>query len=86
VELDLIARDKNAIVFVEVKARASDEFGTPDSAVDKEKRENLVRAASAYLRAARATWDQARFDIVSVTFNENIRIEHLRDAFHRPPL
>jgi putative endonuclease len=86
VELDLIARDKEAIVFVEVKSRASDEFGTPDSAVDKDKRENLVRAASAYLRIAKATWDQARFDIVTVTFEEKLRIEHLRDAFNRPPL
>jgi len=86
VELDLIARDNDAIVFVEVKSRGSDEFGAPDRAVDEEKRQNLMRAASAYLRTARARWEQARFDIVSVTFDSQVRIEHVRDAFSRAPL
>jgi putative endonuclease len=86
VELDLIARHGETIVFVEVKTRASDEFGAPDQAVDQEKRENLVRAASAYMHAASAVWERARFDIVSVTFDPIVRIEHIKDAFARPPL
>src|SRR5918996_3667307 len=73
VEIDMIARDDETIVFVEVKTRASDEFGTPDQAVDQEKRAHLVRAASAYLRAADAAWDRARFDIVSVTLGPGTR-------------
>ena len=80
-ELDIVARDGETIVFVEVKTRASDDFGTPDEAVDAEKREHLVRAASAYLHAAGAKWEQARFDIVSVLFEGTTRIEHIRDAF-----
>ncbi len=84
VEIDLVARHGGVIVFVEVKTRASDEFGTPDRAVDREKRENLARAASAYLHAAGSTWDQARFDIVSVTFDPGVRIQHIQDAFQRP--
>ena len=86
VELDIVARHEEAIVFVEVKTRASDEFGTPDRAVDQDKRDNLVRAASAYMRAASAAWERARFDIVSVTFNPRARVEHIRDAFIAPPL
>jgi putative endonuclease len=86
VELDLVARDAGAIVFVEVKSRKSDEFGTPDQSVDREKRENLFRAASAYLHTAGASWQQARFDIVSVTFDGETRIDHIRDAFARPPI
>src|SRR5918996_540303 len=81
VEIDMIARDGETIVFVEVKTRASDEFGTPDQAVDHEKRAHLVRAA----------WDRARFDIVSVTMGPDARsvpveIRHIKDAFSRPPI
>jgi putative endonuclease len=86
IELDLVAHDGATIVFVEVKTRASDEFGTPDQAVDHEKREHLIRAASAYLRAAEASWSRARFDIVTVTFEGGVRIGHIRDAFSRPPI
>lgn len=83
-ELDIVARDGDTIVFVEVKTRTSSEFGTPDRAVDDEKRRHIVRAARAYLRRARAGWDQARFDIVNVIIDKGEAIEHLRDAF-RPP-
>jgi putative endonuclease len=85
VELDIVALDGGTIVFVEVKTRSSDEFGTPDQAVDAEKREHLARAASAYLHTADATWERARFDIVTVTFEGQVRIGHIRDAF-RPKL
>jgi putative endonuclease len=84
VELDLVARDGETIVFVEVKTRASDEFRTPDQAVDAEKREHLIRAAAAYLRVAEVGWERARFDIVSILFERRTRIEHLRDAFSAP--
>ena len=83
-ELDIVARHGETIVFVEVKTRASDEFRTPDQAVGADKREHLIRAASAYLHAADAGWDRARFDIVSVLFEGKARIEHIRDAFSRP--
>jgi putative endonuclease len=84
VELDLVATEGGIVVFVEVKTRASTEFGTPDEAVDAEKRRHLIRAASAYLRITESTWEHARFDIVSVTFEGRTRIEHIRDAFSRP--
>ena len=80
-ELDIVARDGGTIVFVEVKTRSTDEFGAPDRAVDEEKRRHIVRAAQAYLRRARAGWEQARFDIVNVVLDKNEAVEHLRDAF-----
>src|SRR5262245_44184121 len=80
-ELDIVARAGETIVFVEVKTRATDAFGLPEEAVDQEKREQIVRAAGAYLRAADATWEQARFDIISVFFAQSPRVDHLRDAF-----
>ena len=83
-ELDIVARDGDTIVFIEVKTRSTAEFGAPDRAIDEEKRRHILRAAGAYLGRARAGWEQARFDIVNVIFERGEAIEHLRDAF-RPP-
>ncbi|MCC7499587.1 MAG: YraN family protein [Bryobacterales bacterium] len=80
-ELDLVAWDGGTLVFVEVKSRASEEFGPPDRAVDREKRAHIVRAAADYARRAGVELKQTRFDIVNVVFARRPRIEHLRDAF-----
>ena len=80
-EIDLVAREGDALVFVEVKLRASDEFGTPDQAVDAEKRRNLERVARDYARRAGVEWDRVRFDVVSITAGSPDRVVHLRNAF-----
>jgi putative endonuclease len=80
-EIDLIAWDAGTLVFVEVKSRATTEFGEPDRAVDAAKRSTLLRAAGAYLRLARLSWDRARFDIVSVVCSQPPAVTHIRDAF-----
>ena len=65
-ELDLVATHDNALVFVEVKTRATENYGTPKSAVGPAKRHALNRAAIRYLR--RAQWPKLiyRFDIIEV--------------------
>ena len=80
-EIDLVAWDGDYLVFVEVKSRASDEFGTPDRAVDPDKQAHLVRAAGEYVRRSSVDWDHVRFDIVSILLTEPPRIDLLRDAF-----
>ncbi|MEX2260910.1 MAG: YraN family protein [Bryobacteraceae bacterium] len=80
-EIDLIVRDGDKLVFIEVKARASDEFGSPDRAVDPEKQANLRRTASRYARMAGVEWQHVRFDIVSVVFSDPPAIDHFIDAF-----
>ena len=80
-EIDLIARDGDALVFVEVKSRRSEEFGAPDRAVDQEKREALVRTAREYARRAGVEWRKVRFDIVSVVYTDPPSVSHTRDAF-----
>jgi len=80
-EIDLVVWHGPRLVFVEVKTRASEEFGAPDRAVDAEKRANLQRAARDYIRRAGVDWDKTRFDIVSVVLTKPMRIEWLRDAF-----
>ncbi|MBI4424453.1 MAG: YraN family protein [Elusimicrobia bacterium] len=77
-ELDLVARDGETIVFVEVKARGGDAFGSPEEAVDGPKRRRLARAAAVYLAQRGLAEAPARFDVVAVT-PEGIR--HLPDAF-----
>jgi putative endonuclease len=80
-EIDIVAFDKQDLVFVEVKTRAGDEFGSPDRAVGPEKREHLERVARHYARQAGIEWGRARFDIVNVLLTATPRIELLRDAF-----
>ncbi|MCX6624586.1 MAG: YraN family protein [Acidobacteria bacterium] len=83
-ELDLVAWDADTLVFVEVKSRASEEFGTPDRAVDAQKREHLFRAALEYTRRSGVPLGRTRFDIVNVVFASPPRVTHLRDAFRSP--
>jgi putative endonuclease len=80
-EIDLIAWEKDQLVFIEVKTRATDEFGTPDRAVDGEKQQYIERAARDYMRRAGVDWGAARFDIVSVLLTEPPAIGLFRDAF-----
>jgi putative endonuclease len=80
-EVDLIAHDGDALVFIEVKSRKTDEFGSPDRAIGREKELHLLRAAREYTRRAGADWARVRFDVVNVVFSEPARIELLRDAF-----
>lgn len=81
-EADIIAWQKDELVFVEVKTRQSDVFGLPEEAVDTEKRRNLARTAREYMRRAGVPEEKTRFDIVSVVLERNVRIVHHRGAFH----
>jgi putative endonuclease len=80
-EIDLVAWDGGTLVFVEVKSRRSEEFGTPDRAVDQEKQDALVRAAREYARRAGVEWQNVRFDIVNVVLTDPPSVSHIGDAF-----
>ena len=76
-EIDLIARDRDEIVFVEVRARAASGFGGAAASVGGLKRRKLVRAASVWLQA-RGWTGPCRFDVVAV---DSGRAEHIPAAF-----
>lgn len=82
-EVDLIAWRNGVLLFVEVKSRATEEFGTPDRAVDAEKEQSLIRVARDYTRRARIDWSLVRFDIVNVILRHPPELEWIPDAFSK---
>ncbi len=80
-EIDIVARQGDLIVFVEVKSRSSAEFGSPDRAIDLEKQKHIVRAARAYVNRAAIEWNQVRFDTISIIFTNPPSVFHQQDAF-----
>ena len=84
-EIDLIARDGDTLVFVEVKTRATEEFGTPDRAVDAQKLRAVERAAREYARRANVEWKLTRFDVVNVILEQPPKISLIKDAFRLTP-
>jgi len=80
-EIDIIAKDGETLVMVEVKTRQTDEYGNPDIAVTKKKQRLLIAAANAYLFKNKLDVE-TRFDIISIIFKDGEPvIEHIEDAF-----
>ena len=77
-QIDLVMRDGDTIVFVEVKNRSSSVFGRPEEAVDGRKQRKLMRLAEAFLLYRRITDVPVRFDVVAILDG---KIEHIPDAF-----
>lgn len=79
-EVDIIARDKNTLVFVEVKYRANDKTGHPLEAVDIKKQIKISKAAVAYLKMSKISMDlyPIRFDVIGILGEEII---HIKNAF-----
>lgn len=77
-EIDVIAKDKEYIVFIEVKTRTSDVYGAPSEAVDTRKRGKYLRIAQGYLASKDLNDSPVRFDVIEV---ENDAINHIKDAF-----
>lgn len=80
-EIDIIAQQRDVLVFVEVKSRATDAFGDASDAVTPAKIERLISAAEVYILGRQVDIDY-RFDIVTVVGDgEEHKIEHIEDAF-----
>lgn len=81
-EVDIIAKDDQFLVIVEVKTRSTSYFGEPYTAVTKKKQGFLIRAANAYIEKYDIDLE-CRFDIISIVFAENRhQVEHIEDAFY----
>ena len=84
-ELDLIARTKTHLVFVEVKTRSNLHYGRPIEAIDRRKIQHMRRAAAAYL-SDHPTQLEIRFDAVEVFAVESVGIMQLKEVIHTPNL
>jgi putative endonuclease len=82
-EIDLVVRDRDCLVFVEVKARSSEDWTRPAAAVDARKRRLLSQTALDYLRLLKNPPVKVRFDIVEVLLeNGAVReVRHLPNTF-----
>ena len=82
-EVDIVARDDQTIVFIEVKTRRADAYGGGAAAVTWRKQRTIVRVAEAFLARGRLAHLPCRFDVVSVDWppGEGPRAEIIRGAF-----
>jgi putative endonuclease len=81
-EIDIIAKDKDTIVFVEVKSRRSWQFGNPKGAVTLAKQRKISKVALYYLKTNDRSNAKARFDVVTITATrDKSKIEIIKNAF-----
>lgn len=81
-EIDIIAEDKDFIVFTEVKTRSEDYLIHPKNAINREKQRSLIFAADNYIK-----WNnidkESRFDVIFVIRKDDgYQIDHIEDAFY----
>ena len=65
-EIDIVAKDDDTVVFVEVKSRKSEKFGDPQGAVGREKQKKISRISLKYLEEKHLYPCDARFDVVAI--------------------
>lgn len=81
-EIDIVARDGGAVVFVEVKTRGNDAFGPAAASVDAKKQRKMTIASQIYLEKAGAGDSDIRFDVVCIEKRDGrFEIELIKDAF-----
>ena len=85
-EVDIVCRDRNTLVFVEVKTRTSREFGRPIDAVTMDKQHLITRGAMGWLRLLDFPPQNYRFDVVEVVLapGEPPDLHLVRNAFETP--
>lgn len=80
-ELDIVAQDKDMLVFVEVRSKSRIDYGSPEETVSLKKQHFLYRAAEQYLIKEKKSDMLCRFDVVSIVFADTVRINWYKDAF-----
>lgn len=81
-EIDIIAKDKDTLCFVEVKARYSDRCGLPQESVSQDKQKKISRLAVCFLKENNLLESKARFDVVSVAYCPgSAKLDLFKNAF-----
>ncbi len=79
-ELDIVAKEKDVLVFTEVKYRTDTSCGSPLEAVNSAKLNNIKTAILAYLQKTKEKFKSYRFDVIGIVGKENPQIEHLKNV------
>ncbi|MGD8991100.1 MAG: YraN family protein [Desulfobacterales bacterium] len=81
-EIDIIAKDKDTLAFVEVKTRTSVHFGSPKWAITPKKQKKISMAALCYLKTTNQSAARARFDVVTIIINRDApQVDIIKNAF-----
>lgn len=83
-EIDIVAKDGERIVFVEVKTRRSLKFGLPQESVTVRKQQQISKIALAYLQAQNLLDAPCRFDVIAIRLSPQLKLlhlEHIENAF-----
>lgn len=85
-EIDIIAKDKDEIVFVEVKTRASALYGEPKDAVDRIKKKHIYRSAEFYIYIKHLENHPVRMDVIEVYKKQGkFKVHHIKNAITERP-
>ena len=77
-EVDIIAKDVEEIVFIEVKTRTNNTYGEPSEAVDYIKKEHIIKTANYYLYKNKLYNKSIRFDVIEVFLSNKFHINHIK--------
>ena len=77
-EIDIIAQDRDTLVFIEVKTRSSDKFGVPEEAITRSKYNNIKTGLFTYLQE-NPNYKKYRIDVISIILKPKVEIKHLRN-------
>jgi len=85
-EIDIIALDRDILVFIEVKTQRHDSFGEPEAWVDQKKQAQIGKVAQAYIQQHNINDRDCRFDVIGIVDTDrNMEIRHIEDAFWLEP-
>lgn len=81
-EIDIIAKDKDVLCFVEVKTRCSDDYGIPQEAISESKKKQISRLAVSFLKGNSLLGSKARFDVISIIYSRaKPKFDLIKNAF-----
>ena len=81
-EVDIIAKDRDVLTFIEVRTRKSEDFGNPKESITKKKQDQLSKVALEFINKHNVHHMKARFDVVAVfLLPQKERVELIKNAF-----
>ena len=79
-EIDIIAKDENEIVFVEVKTRGNFNYGSPSEAIDRNKRNRIIKASKYFLYVKKLENRNIRFDVIEIIKKDKFYVRHIKNV------